>query len=72
MEMLVYKSISIITDFFGNYTMSAFELTKGFNEFLCYDLVNEVPNDIMISHNKLEAHRKQIITLNLNPQRNYL
>lgn len=49
-----YKAVSISNDLYGNDTLSAFELAKGFTKpAMSNTALSLVPDDVITAHNKL-------------------
>ncbi len=66
-KLAAYKAVSISNDLYGNDTLSAFELAKGFTKPIMNEPIdNLIPDDIIESHEKLQARRKLVLILKSN------
>ena len=63
-RLTAYKAVSISNDLYGNDTMSAFEMEKGFTKPLDNNPErNVIPDDVLEAHDALQARRKLLLIL---------
>ena len=63
-KLAAYKSISISNDLYGNETMSAFELAKGFSKPIAAKPIdNVIPDDVRDARDQFQARRKLALIL---------
>lgn len=61
-----YKAVSISNDLYGNNTLGAFEMARGYTKpVMCKTALSAVPDDVIDAHEKLRARRKLAFILNL-------
>lgn len=59
-----YKAVSISNDLYGNDTLSAFEMAKGYTKpVMCKTALSEVPDDDIDAHEKLRPRHKLALIL---------